>query len=71
MPQARQGGTGATSGVRPIGGASNPTVLATWAHPLANEAVDLKFRKSVADGDRLLEGNYSKRVTRTLSATTP
>ncbi|RKQ93231.1 sugar phosphate isomerase/epimerase [Solirubrobacter pauli] len=71
MPQAVKVGVGATPAFAPLGGASSPTVLATWAHPLANEAVDLKFRQSVAEGDRLLEGNYSKRVTLTLSATTP
>ena len=46
-------------------------MLASWAHPLANEAIELRFRQSVAANDRLLVGNYSKRVTLTLSATTP
>ena len=71
MPQALQGGRRRRHVLAPLGGASNPTLLATWAHPLANEAIDLQFRQSVAASDRLLVGNYSKRVTLTLSATTP
>jgi plastocyanin len=70
MPQALKVGAG-TGAFGALGGAAAPTVLATWAHPLANEAVELKFRQSVAATDRLLVGNYSKRVTLTLSATTP
>ena len=41
------------------------------ATPLANEAIQLQFRQSVAANDALLVGDYSKRVTLTLSATTP
>jgi plastocyanin len=70
LPQALKvaAGTGAFGA---LGGAAAPTLLASWAHPLANDAVELKFRQSVAATDRLLVGNYGKRVTLTLSATTP
>ncbi|MDA0140166.1 DUF1080 domain-containing protein [Solirubrobacter sp. CPCC 204708] len=45
--------------------------LDAWGHPLANESVPLNLKQPVSAGDRLLEGNYTKRVTLTLSATTP
>jgi hypothetical protein len=70
MPQALKVAAG-SGAFAPLAGASAPTVLGSWPHPLANEAVELKFRQSVAATDRLLVGNYSKRVTLTLSATTP
>jgi len=70
LPQALKIGAG-SGPLGALGGAANPTLLASWAHPLANEAVELKFRQSVAATDRLLMGNYGKRVTLTLSATTP
>ena len=54
-----------------LGGSAAPTLLKTWATPLANEAIQLQFRQSVAANDALLVGDYSKRVTLTLSATTP
>ena len=70
MPQALKVGVVGSS-LATLGGTANPTLLATWAHPLANESINLQFRQSVAANDALLVGDYSKRVTLTLSATTP
>jgi hypothetical protein len=70
LPRALEVGAG-TGPLAALGGAAAPTLLASWAHPLANEPVVLRFRQSVAAGDRLLVGSYSKRLTLTLSATTP
>ena len=70
MPQAlKVGVVGGPLAV--LGGSAAPTLLKTWATPLANEAIQLQFRQSVAANDALLVGDYSKRVTLTLSATTP
>jgi plastocyanin len=70
MPQAlKVGVVGGPLGA--LGGSAAPTLLKTWATPLANEAIQLQFRQSVAANDPLLVGDYSKRVTLTLSATTP
>ena len=70
MPQAlKVGVVGGPLGA--LGGSAAPTLLKTWATPLANEAIQLQFRQSVAANDALLVGDYSKRVTLTLSATTP
>ena len=70
MPQAlKVGVVGGPLGA--LGGSAAPTLLKTWATPLANEAIQLQFRQSVAANDALLVVDYSKRVTLTLSATTP
>ncbi len=66
-PQALQVGVG--SAFTPLSG--TPVTLATWNTALASEPFDLKFRQPVASTDRLVEGNYAKRVTLTLGATTP
>jgi hypothetical protein len=67
LPQALQVAAGGP--FAPIGGA--PTVLKSWAEPLANDAVTVEFKQPVAATDKLAAGHYSKRITFTLSATTP
>ena len=46
-------------------------MLKTWSTPTANEVVEVRLKQPVAANDLLLAGGYSKRVTFTLSATTP
>ncbi|WP_170179090.1 OmpL47-type beta-barrel domain-containing protein [Solirubrobacter pauli] len=67
MPQALQVGVGTAYSAL----SATPTTLGTWTTALASEPVTLKFRQAVAKTDKLVEGNYSKRVTLTLGATTP
>ncbi|WP_170179091.1 OmpL47-type beta-barrel domain-containing protein [Solirubrobacter pauli] len=67
MPQALQVGVGTAFSAL----SGTPATLATWTTALGWEPVTLKFRQPVAKTDRLVEGNYSKRVTLTLGATTP
>jgi hypothetical protein len=67
MPQALQ--VAADGPFAPIGG--TPTVLKSWAGPLANDAVNIQFKQPVAATDKLLAGRYGKRITFTLSSTTP
>ena len=69
LPQRLQINAGGT--FVPLGGSSNPTSLQTWSSPAANDVVPLQFKQSIAASDKLLAGNYAKRVTFTLSATTP
>ncbi len=67
LPQALQVAAGGP--FAPISG--TPTLLKSWAEPLANEAVTLEFKQPVSATDKLLAGRYGKRITFTLSATTP
>jgi plastocyanin len=67
LPQALQVAAGGP--FAPIGGA--PTVLKSWAEPLANDPVTVEFKQPVGATDKLAAGHYSKRITFTLSATTP
>jgi len=70
MPQRLQ--VAAAGGAfAPLGGADAPTLLKSWNEPLAREQVEVQFKQPVAETDRLAAGNYGKRVTFTLSATTP
>jgi glucose/arabinose dehydrogenase/type 1 glutamine amidotransferase/plastocyanin len=69
LPQRLQVGTGGA--FAPLGGADSPTLVQAFNTPLANEVIELQFKQSIAATDRLLVGTYSKRVTLTLSATTP
>jgi len=55
----------------PVGGATSPTALLTWAAPIANDAVTLEFKQPVSGTDALRSGGYSKQLTFTLATTTP
>ena len=67
LPQALQVAAGGP--FAPIGG--TPALLKSWTGPLANDAVTLQFKQPVSATDKLVAGHYSKRITFTLSATTP
>jgi hypothetical protein len=67
LPQALQVAAGGPFG--PIGG--TPRLVKSWTEPLANDPFDLEFKQPVGATDKLVAGRYSKRVTFTLSATTP
>ncbi|WP_053227236.1 OmpL47-type beta-barrel domain-containing protein [Solirubrobacter soli] len=67
LPQPLQAAAGGA--FAPIGG--TPTVLKSWTGPLANDPVTVEFKQPVAATDKLVAGHYSKRITFTLSATTP
>jgi hypothetical protein len=67
LPQALQIGTGGTFG--PISG--TPRLLKSWVDGVANEPVTIDIKQPVSATDKLVAGHYSKRITFTLSATTP
>ena len=69
LPQKLQAGTG--SAFAPVGGSADPTALKTWTAPTSNEAVEVNFKQSIAAGDALRTGAYSKTLTFTLSTTNP
>ncbi|HEY6888213.1 MAG TPA: family 16 glycoside hydrolase [Solirubrobacter sp.] len=54
-----------------VGGSAAPTGLLTYAGPVANDAVSVKFRQHISAADALRTGAYSKTLTFTLSTTTP
>jgi hypothetical protein len=62
-------GTGAA--LADVGGSASPTALLSYAGPVSNDAVSLAFRQSIAAGDALRTGAYSKTLTLTLSTTEP
>jgi hypothetical protein len=43
----------------------------TWSAPTSNESVPVTFKQSIAAGEALRTGTYSKMLTFTLSTTTP
>jgi hypothetical protein len=55
----------------PVGGATAPITLKTWAGPVSNDAVTIAFRQAIGAGDALRTGTYSKTLTFTLSTTEP
>jgi plastocyanin len=67
MPQPLQAAAGGP--FAPIAG--TPTILRSWTGGLANEPVGIEFKQPVAATDRLIAGQYGKRITFTLSTTTP
>jgi hypothetical protein len=69
LPQALQVGAGGP--FAPLGGSGSPTLLKSWAGPLAGEPLTVQFKQPVAANDKLLAGRYGKTVTFTLSTTTP
>jgi hypothetical protein len=48
-----------------------PTQLHTWAGPVANDKLNLKFKQTIGSSEALRTGSYSKPLTLTLSTTTP
>jgi hypothetical protein len=75
MPQALQAdatsplGTGGA--FAPVGGANAPTTLLTYNGPVSHDPVTVNFKQTVAPGDPLRTGTYSKTLTFTLSTTQP
>ena len=69
LPQALQAGVG--TAFAPVGGTAAPTPLRSWTAPTSNEAVTVNFKQSIAAGDALRTGTYSKTLTFTLSTTQP
>jgi hypothetical protein len=67
LPQVLQAAAGGP--FAPLGG--TPALLKSWSGPLANDPVTLQFKQPVSATDKLVAGHYSKRITFTLSATTP
>lgn len=55
----------------PVGGASSPTTLLSYAGPVSNDAVTVSFQQAIGANDGLRTGSYSKTLTFTLSTTTP
>jgi hypothetical protein len=55
----------------PVPAAASPLTLLTWGGPVANDAVVVGFKQSIADTDPLRTGNYGKTLTFTLSTTAP
>ena len=48
-----------------------PSALHTWAGPVANDKLNLKFKQTIGADEALRTGSYSKPLTLTLSTTTP
>jgi hypothetical protein len=75
LPQALQAKAssplGAGADFAPVGGSSAPTPLLTYAGPVSNDPVDVRFRQVIGANDALRTGSYSKTLTFTLSTTTP
>jgi uncharacterized repeat protein (TIGR01451 family) len=75
MPQALQVSASSThaSGFAdaPLRDAANPTPLLSYAGPVANDAITVRFKQSIAANDPLRTGSYSKLLTFTLSTTQP
>ena len=67
LPQALQVAAGGP--FAPIGG--TPVLLKSWTGPLVNDSANVEFKQPVGATDKLAAGHYSKRITFTLSATTP
>ena len=55
----------------PVGAATNPTTLLTYAGPVSNDAVTVSFQQAIGASDALRTGSYSKTLTFTLSTTNP
>jgi type 1 glutamine amidotransferase len=62
---------GAGGDFAPVGGASSPTPLLTYAAPVSNDPVALSFRQAIGADDALRTGSYGKTLTFTLSTTNP
>ena len=62
---------GGSSAFAPVGSASSPTQLLSYAGPVSNDPVSIGFKQSIAATDALRTGTYSKTLTFTLSTSTP
>jgi hypothetical protein len=62
---------GAGGAYAPVGPASAPTRLLTYAGPVSNDLVTLDFKQTVNAGDALRTGTYSKTLTFTLVTDQP
>jgi hypothetical protein len=55
----------------PVGGASSPTPLLTYAGPVSHDAVSIGFTQSIGASDPLRTGSYTKSLTFTLATDQP
>ena len=55
----------------PVGGASHPTELFSYAGPVSNHALAVGFKQPITATEGLRTGAYSKTLTFSLSTTTP
>jgi hypothetical protein len=55
----------------PVGGASNPTSLLTYATPVFTDVATVDFKQTIPVGEPLRTGPYTKTLTFTLSSSTP
>jgi len=70
--QAKATSAAATgSALANVGGSAAPTLLLTYANPIANNPVTIDFSQHVGAADALRTGPYSKTLTFTLSTTAP
>ncbi|RKQ90262.1 LVIVD repeat-containing protein [Solirubrobacter pauli] len=70
--QVKAGSGAATpSPFAPVGSSAAPTPLLSYSGPVSNDEVTFDFKQSIAAGDALRTGTYSKPLTFTLSTTTP
>jgi alpha-L-rhamnosidase len=68
QPLQAKAGSGAFA---PVGGASSPTPLASWAGPVSNDAVEIGFKQAIGANEGLRTGTYGKTLVLTLSTTAP
>ena len=75
LPQAAAGDRDQPRGqrrrVRPVGQRLAADVADATPYPVSNDPVAIDFKQSIAAGDALRTGNYSKTLTYTLSTTQP
>jgi uncharacterized protein (TIGR03118 family) len=77
LPQAVQADATSTNPLgtggafAPVGGASAPTTLLTYAGPVSHDTVTINFKQTIGATDPLRTGNYAKTFTFTLSTTQP
>ena len=73
LPAALKATATSALGTAAAGGAVSgaPLALLTYAGPVANDQVTVKFAQDIAANDALRTGSYSKTLTFTLSTTTP
>jgi hypothetical protein len=62
---------GTSNGFQAINDTANPTSLLTYAGPVSNDPVALRFDQHIGPNDPLRTGSYAKTLTFTLSTTNP
>jgi hypothetical protein len=73
LPSALKATATSAQGTAAAGGAvsGSPLTLLTYAAPVSNDVVAVKFAQDIGQTDALRTGNYGKTLTFTLSTTTP